>query len=42
MNTQIGNAVPPFLAFLIAKEIEKAIGNTGYYIDYFPELEGWD
>ncbi|HAG7488030.1 TPA: DNA cytosine methyltransferase, partial [Escherichia coli] len=40
INTQIGNAVPPFLAFLIAKEIEKAIGNTGYYIDLFSGAGG--
>ncbi|MGL5900890.1 MAG: DNA (cytosine-5-)-methyltransferase [Lactobacillaceae bacterium] len=40
VNTQIGNAVPPFLAFLIAKEIEKAIGNTGYYVDLFSGAGG--
>ncbi|MDU1059507.1 MAG: DNA (cytosine-5-)-methyltransferase [Leclercia adecarboxylata] len=40
INTQIGNAVPPFLAFMIAKEIEKAIGNTGYYVDLFSGAGG--
>lgn len=40
INTQIGNAVPPFLAFLIAKQIEKAIGGKGYYIDLFSGAGG--
>lgn len=40
INTQIGNAVPPFLAFLIAKQIEKAIGDKGYYVDLFSGAGG--
>lgn len=40
VNTQIGNAVPPLLAYQIAKEIEKSIGETGVFIDLFSGAGG--
>lgn len=40
INTQIGNAVPPLLAFQIAKTIEKSIGRAGCFIDLFSGAGG--
>jgi len=40
VNTQIGNAVPPLLAFQIAKELTKSIGETGIFIDLFSGAGG--
>jgi DNA (cytosine-5)-methyltransferase 1 len=40
VNTQIGNAVPPLLAYQIAKEIERSIGTTGCFVDLFSGAGG--
>ena len=40
VNTQIGNAVPPLLAYQIAKQITKAIGRTGVFVDLFSGAGG--
>lgn len=40
VNTQIGNAVPPLLAYQIAKEVTEAIGDNGVFIDLFSGAGG--
>lgn len=35
INNQIGNAVPPILAFQIAENLSKKLGKKGYFIDLF-------
>ena len=40
VNTQIGNAVPPLLAYQLAKRIEESIGQKGVYIDLFSGAGG--
>jgi DNA (cytosine-5)-methyltransferase 1 len=40
VNTQIGNAVPPLLAYQIAKEIEKSLGKPGVFVDLFSGAGG--
>lgn len=40
INTQIGNAVPPLLAFQVAEQISKVIGTKGVYIDLFSGAGG--
>ncbi|OCH64275.1 MULTISPECIES: DNA (cytosine-5-)-methyltransferase [Vibrio] len=40
INNQIGNAVPPLLAYLIAKNIEKEVGEKGAFVDLFSGAGG--
>lgn len=40
INNQIGNAVPPLLAYQLAQEITKSIGDTGLFIDLFSGAGG--
>jgi DNA-cytosine methyltransferase len=40
VNNQIGNAVPPLLAYQIAKQITKAIDGKGIFIDLFSGAGG--
>ncbi|MFO9077169.1 DNA (cytosine-5-)-methyltransferase [Legionella pneumophila serogroup 1] len=40
INTQIGNAVPPLLAFQIAKQLTKVVGEAGVFIDLFSGAGG--
>lgn len=40
INTQIGNAVPPLLAYQIATQISKIIGKTGIFVDLFAGAGG--
>lgn len=40
INTQIGNAVPPLLGFQIAKQLIKAIGKPGIFVDLFSGAGG--
>jgi DNA (cytosine-5)-methyltransferase 1 len=40
VNTQIGNAVPPLLAYQVAKEISNSIGSSGVFIDLFSGAGG--
>ncbi len=40
VNTQIGNAVPPLLAYLIATELTKSLGRAGVFIDLFAGAGG--
>lgn len=40
VNTQIGNAVPPLLAFQVAEQINQVIGSNGVYIDLFSGAGG--
>ena len=40
INNQIGNAVPPLLAYQIAKQITSSIGTTGIFVDLFAGAGG--
>lgn len=40
INTQIGNAVPPLLAYQIACQISKIIGRKGLFVDLFAGAGG--
>lgn len=40
VNKQIGNAVPPLLAYQIAIELTKSVGETGVFIDLFSGAGG--
>jgi Alw26I/Eco31I/Esp3I family type II restriction m6 adenine DNA methyltransferase len=40
INTQIGNAVPPLLAYQVAEQISKVVGNRGVYVDLFSGAGG--
>ena len=40
INTQIGNAVPPLLAYQVCLQLTKALGKTGQFVDLFAGAGG--